>query len=418
MGLPGNTADANSEAGLLLASSTTPAPSDSLHLAYLTYFILGAGFLLPWNAFITAVDYFSHLYPGVPIDRVFAVTYMFAALAVLVVVVCYAHRSGAAARINAGLALFVLCLIVPPLLDAFYVNGRTGVYTGYDLTVVAVVVAGVADALVQGGVVGAAGVLPEIYMQAVFSGTAASGVLVSVLRIITKALFPQDASGLRQSANLYFGVSIAVMLLCILCYNVADHLPVVKHYRELKRKATLDEEDLKGPLTTGTAWRASLRDVLSRIKWHGFGIFMIYVVTLSIFPGFITEDVHSDALGDWYPIALITAYNVFDLVGKAMPAVCLLEDQAVAVGGTVARLIFLPLYLLCLHGPAVLRTEVPVTILTCLLGLTNGYLTTILMMMAPKTVPIQHAELAGIAIVLFLVVGLVVGSVVTWFWVI
>ena len=35
-------------------------------------------------------------------------------------------------------------------------------------------------------------------------------------------------------------------------------------------------------------------------------MFLIYIVTFSIFPGYITEDVHSDILKDWYPILLIS----------------------------------------------------------------------------------------------------------------
>lgn len=57
------------------------------------------------------------------------------------------------------------------------------------------------------------------------------------------------------------------------------------------------------------------------VKWYGFGIVSLYVVTLSIFPGYITEDVHSQLLKDWYPILLITGYNVFDLVGKSLTPV-------------------------------------------------------------------------------------------------
>jgi solute carrier family 29 (equilibrative nucleoside transporter), member 1/2/3 len=151
------------------------------------------------------------------------------------------------------------------------------------------------------------------------------------------------------------------------------------------------------------------------VKWYGAGVVLIYGVTLSIFPGFVTEDVHSEALGDWYPILLITAYNVFDLVGKALPALYLLQNADVAVAGSFARLLFYPLFYGCLHGPSFFRTEIPVTVLTCLLGLTNGYLTSIL---APKAVPIHHSETAGIVIVLFLVIGLVIGSLLAWFWVI
>lgn len=243
------------------------------------------------------------------------------------------------------------------------------------------------------------------------------GVLVSFLRILTKAVYPQDVQGLRKSANLYFVVGIVVMIICIVFYNVAHTLPVIKYYEELKIQAVNEEKGEKGS-PTGTVWRKTLWNIIGRIKWYGFGIVLIYVVTLSIFPGYITEDVHSELLKDWYAILLITGFNVFDLVGKSLPAVYLLANERFAVGSCVARLLFYPLFLSCLHGPKFFRTEIPVTILTCLLGLTNGYFTSVLMILAPKCVQLQHAETAGIVTVLFLIVGLAAGSIVAWFWVI
>ncbi|CAN1852846.1 Equilibrative nucleotide transporter 1 [Linum perenne] len=145
---------------------------------------------------------------------------------------------------------------------------------------------------------------------------------------------------------------------------------------------------------------------------------LIYLVTLAIFPGYVTEDVKSEALKDWYPILLLSSYNVFDLVGKSLTAVYLLENSKVAIGSCFARLLFFPLFLACLHGPAFFRTEIPVTVLTCLLGLTNGYLTSVLMILAPKSVPLHQAETAGIVMVLFLTLGLASGSIVAWFWVV
>lgn len=237
------------------------------------------------------------------------------------------------------------------------------------------------------------------------------------MRIVTKALYPQDAHGLRKSAILYFIVSIVVMALCIFCYNIADRLPVIQYYKNLKLQALKEERNQDGPLS-GSAWRSTLWEVVGRTKWFGFGIFLIYLVTLSIFPGYITEDVHSEGLKDWYPIILIAGYNLFDLIGKAWTAIYLLKNANVAVGACVARLLFYPLFLGCLHGPEFFRTEIPVTILTCLLGLTNGYFTSVLMILAPKAVPIQRSETAGIVMVLFVVVGLAAGSIVAWFWVI
>ncbi|KAL7196818.1 hypothetical protein ACSBR1_036767 [Camellia fascicularis] len=271
-------------------------------------------------------------------------------------------------------------------MDVAYIKGRTRLYDGFYVTVAAVAISGVGCGLVQGGIVGAAGELPERYMQAVVAESGASGVLISFLRIFTKVVYPQHAYGLRNSANLYFIVSIAVLIVCIVFYNVVDRLPVIKYHKNLKIQAVNEE---KGVLT-GAPWRSTLWDIV--------------------------EDFHSRVLKDWYPILLITGYNVFDLVGKSLPVHFLFENMKVAVGASLARRLFFPLFLGCLHGPEFLRAEIPVTLLTCLLGFSNGYLSSVLMILAPKNVPLQHVEIAGTVIVLFLFVGLAIGSVVAWFW--
>ncbi|KAG9447404.1 hypothetical protein H6P81_013532 [Aristolochia fimbriata] len=401
----------------LLPPKAAKAPEDRFHLAYIVYFILGAGCLLPWNAFITAVDYFHHLYPGVDVNRVFAVVYMVGTLLCLLLIIGWVSKYfSAAVRINLGLALFVASLLVVPVMDLAYIRGTQGLYSGYCVTVAAVALTAVADSLVQGGVIGSASELPERYMQATGAGTGCSGVLVSVMRIITKAIFPQDAHGLRSSANLYFGVSIAVMAICIVCHNLADRLPVIQYYRDLKMQAMNEEEKEKASLT-GSQWRSTtLWDILGRTKWFCFGIILTHLVTLSIFPGHVTEDVHSEVLKDWYPVLLVTTYDVFDLIGKGLLAFYLIKDEKVAVAASAARVLFYPLFLFSLRGPEFFRSEIPVAFLTCLLGLTNGYFGGVLMIIAPKTVPLQHSETVGFMLVLFVIVGLALGSLVAFLW--
>lgn len=145
---------------------------------------------------------------------------------------------------------------------------------------------------------------------------------------------------------------------------------------------------------------------------------MIYVVTLSIFPGFIAENLESKLLRDWYPILLITIYNIADLLGKSLTAIYLLNSIKIASWACIARLMFYPLFTACLHGPKWLKTEVPVVTVTFMLGLTNGYLTSVFMILTPKSVPVSEAEISAIVMVVFLGLGLVAGSVLGWFWVI
>ncbi|KAJ7522806.1 hypothetical protein O6H91_18G027500 [Diphasiastrum complanatum] len=418
-------------------------PKDTFNVAYLIYFALGAGFLLPWNAFITAVDYFDYLYPNTHVDRVFSIAYMFPCFILLLLLMDFGRTYSMKIRTNCGLVLYLVTILLVPVMDEALLKGGKGTETTHYVTVGAVVFTGIADALVQGSLVGAAGELPERYMQALVGGTAASGVIVSLLRIMTKAALPATASGLRISSNVYFGVSGTFIVICIISYNLVDKLPVIQYYSQPKFRGLdvaplLKEEEkvedglerhnpseycaeaveISVPPLKEMIKRVSYWQVFKRIWGLVLALMSIYVITLSIFPGCITEDVHSTVLGDWYPILLIAAYNVFDLVGKMLTAFYCIENRSLMVVGCICRLLFFPLFATCLHGPKFLRTEGPLFILTSLLGVTNGYLTSVIMIYAPKAVSLQEAETAGIILVIFLVAGLATGSVLGWVWVI
>ena len=145
---------------------------------------------------------------------------------------------------------------------------------------------------------------------------------------------------------------------------------------------------------------------------------MIYTVTLSIFPGFLAENVESKLFGDWYPIMLITVYNFTDFIGKSLTAIYVLKGIRKSTFACIARLLFYPLFAACLHGPKWLKTEVPIVVLTLVLGLSNGYLTSVLMILSPKSVQPSEAEIVAVVMVVFLGIGLVSGSILGWFWII
>ncbi|KAL3567020.1 hypothetical protein D5086_032435 [Populus alba] len=360
-----------------------PETRDTYKIAYIIHFLLGAGNLLPWNAFITAIDYFGYLYPTKHIEKVFSVAYMSSSVLVLLIVVSWGGWSKQLSyrlRMNMGFCIFVLSLMVAPLIDwSSSGSGPEGRSNGaYGVTVASVVVCGIADGLVGGSLIGAAGKLPKQYMQAVFAGTASSGVLISILRIITKASLPQNPQRLRTSAHFYFIVSAIILLCCALSSNLLYKLPVMEQLYKLA------PDDSLFP-------KPKFRAVARKIRWPAFGVLMIYIVTLSIFP---------------------------DFTGKSLTAIYVLKSIKKATWGCILRLVFYPLFAACLNGPKWLKTEVPVAILTFMLGVTNGYLTSVLMILAPMAVSVSEAELSAIAMVVFLGIGLVGGSVIGWFWII
>ncbi|KAJ9537705.1 hypothetical protein OSB04_030438 [Centaurea solstitialis] len=402
----------------LEANDENVDPKDTYNAAYIIHFLLGAGYLIPWNAFITAVDYFNCLYPANHINKVFSVGYLAAAMTVLVILLCWSrfnrvNLSSVRTRLNLGQGLFILALMVTPVTDWIdHGNNQagTGSNVAFAVLVSMVVVSGLADGVVGGSLVGATGGLPGRYMQAIFAGNSTAGLMVSMLRIVTKASLPHTRNGLRTSTQIYFIFSSVIVLLCVVCTNVLDKLPVIQCYRN--RKSVDDRStQLHKSIETDNFW-----EVMKKIRWLVTSVFMIYVVSLSIFPGYLSENVESKYFKDWYPIILITTFNVGDLLGKCVTAIYVPRGTHGAIWCSMARVVFYPLYTGCIRGPKWMHTEVPVIVLTLMLGVTNGYLTSVLMINAPKSVAIEESEIVGITMQTFLVVGLVVGSVIGWIW--
>ena len=151
----------------------------------------------------------------------------------------------------------------------------------------------------------------------------------------------------------------------------------------------------------------------------------MYAVTLSIFPGVLAEDVASDALGDWYPVALITAFNAADVAGKALPGRIPAAGEWLGSRPRVlammcgARVLFVPAFLATTRAAgvqALSRSEAPCVLLTVALGFTNGWYSSAAMMAAPKVVEKRLAESCGTVMVFFLLSGLATGAVCGWLW--
>ncbi|KAK3256673.1 hypothetical protein CYMTET_34200 [Cymbomonas tetramitiformis] len=149
--------------------------------------------------------------------------------------------------------------------------------------------------------------------QALLGGTACSGVVISVLRVITKGSLSDTKEGVRQSAHLYFIIAAIVIAVCMLAYHSLPRSSLYRHY--MKRNAEEQEHLDPGSssqelnITAGTGESAPARSMcskgsgtsllLGKLKLQALSVVLVYMVTLSIFPGFLAEDVTSEAMGDW-----------------------------------------------------------------------------------------------------------------------
>lgn len=168
---------------------------------------------------------------------------------------------------------------------------------------------------------------------------------------------------------------------------------------------------------------AGVRSILRKTWPHAYSVAAIYAVTLTIFPGFLAEDVTSESLGDWYPLMLLATFDLADMAGKMapgwLPGLTTWMTPGRLVGLSTTRLLFIPAFLMTTkYGPQALyeNGEVPCVVLTIALGLTNGYYSSVAMMAGPKAVAAREAETCGTVMVFFLLVGLTTGAICGWLW--
>ncbi|KAH9617640.1 hypothetical protein KSS87_019937 [Heliosperma pusillum] len=365
-------------------------------IAVFVCFLLGMGSLMSWNSMLTIGDYYYKVFPKYHPSRVLTLVYQPFAVGTMLILAKKEARIDTRKRNIAGYILFALSTLGCILLDlATSGKGGVGPYVGLCLLVGAF---GIADAHVQGGMVGDLSFMLPEFMQSFFAGLAASGALTSGLRLITKAAFDKSHDGLRKGAILFLALSTGIEFLCVLLYALYfPKLPIVKYFRA--KAASEGSKTVTADLAAAGIHQASLTTVfvdeatkvedrlttkeLFYRNWdYLLDLYLIYVLTLSIFPGFLYENTGHHSLGDWYPLVLIATYNVLDLIGRYTPLLNFtkIESRKGLATAILARFIFVPAF----YVTAKYAREGWMIMLVGLLGLTNGHLTVCVMTAAPK----------------------------------
>lgn len=401
----------------------TPDRMQGKRSAVIVCWLLGMGSLLSWNSMLTIGDYYYKIFPNYHPSRVLTLVYQPFAVITMAILAYNESRVDTRKRNIFGYVLFFISTLGCILLDlGTSGKGGVGTYVGICILVAAF---GVADANVQGGMCGdLAFMLPE-FIQSFFAGLAASGALTSGLRLVTKAAFDKSDDGLRKGALLFLAISTGIEFLCIFLYAFYfPKLPIVKYFRAkaASEGSKTVTADLAAAGINQIEAKAKVEDRLTlkqliRQNWDYFlDLYLIYVLTLSIFPGFLYENTGHHKLGDWYAVVLIAMYNVLDLVGRYTPLInCLkLESRKGLMIAIVARFLFVPAF----YFTAKYGDQGWMILLTSLLGFTNGHLTVCAMTEAPKGYKGPEQNAMGNLLVLFLLGGIFSGVCLDWLWII
>ncbi|XP_021928511.1 equilibrative nucleoside transporter 4 isoform X2 [Zootermopsis nevadensis] len=206
-------------------------PVDKCNCIYFALVLAGVGFLLPYNSFIIAVDYFQGKYPGTTIvfdmSLVYIVMAFFAVLANNVLVETLSLNT----RITFGYLVSFFTLLFVAIceigLDIFETS------TSYTVNLIAVAIVAYGCTVQQSSFYGYTSMLPSRYTQAVMAGESAAGFLVSGNRILTKLLLDDP----KINTIIFFVTSIGIVALCFCLHQVVQRTDFVQFYITLCRES-------------------------------------------------------------------------------------------------------------------------------------------------------------------------------------
>ncbi|CAJ1979028.1 unnamed protein product [Sphenostylis stenocarpa] len=419
--------DTREETKAAMESSEPPRRLEGKYAAIVVCWLLGNGCLFSWNSMLTIEDYYVFLFPKYHPSRVLTLVYQPFAVGTLAILAYKEDKINTRIRNLFGYTLFFISALSVLILD-LATSGKGGLGTFIGICVVSGAF-GIADAHTQGGMVGDLSYMLPEFIQSFLAGAAASGALTSALRLITKAAFANSKNGLHKGAIMFFAISTFFELLCVLLYAfVFPKLPIVKYFRAKaasEGSKTVSSDLAAGGIQTSSGRvneddkqfeRKGNKQLFMENIDYALDLFLIYALTLSIFPGFLSEDTGSHSLGTWYALVLIAMYNVCDLIGRYIPLskTLKLESRKMLTTVIVSRLLFVPAF----YFTAKYGTQGWMIMLTSFLGLSNGYLTVCVLTSAPKGYKGPEQNALGNLLVLFLLGGIFAGVTLDWLWLI
>ncbi|XP_047621886.1 equilibrative nucleoside transporter 3-like [Phacochoerus africanus] len=300
----------------------------------------------------------------------------------------------------------------------------------FALTIICMAILSGTSTIFSSSVFGMTGSFPMRNSQALISGGAMGGTISAVASLVDLAA----SSDVTDSALAFFLTADVFLALCIGLYLLLPRLDYARYYMKPVWPAVFSGEEQPpqdSPNPSSGAPRSSdsstppLRPILKKTAGLGFCIIYLFFITSIIFPAISTniESLGKGSGSPWttkffVPLTTFLLYNFADLCGRQITAWIQVPGprSKVLPGLVLLRTCLVPLFMLCNYQPrvhlqvVVFQSDVYPVLFTSLLGLSNGYLSTLALIYGPKIVPRELAEATGVVMTFYLCLGLMLGS--------
>jgi len=426
---------------------TDEDPKDTfLWTEYCIFLLLGVSMLWAWNMFLAAGPYLQGRFKGNAwiynnFQSVELVASTLANLGGMLILTKLQANASYPKRIVASLVMNMVIFVLLAISTRFFLDISAEGYFAF--IVVTVFASSVATALCQNGIFAyVSGFGSPQYTQGIMTGQGVAGVLPCIAQIVLVLSVPGHRS-LRsegkqpaqetpspappgppptpgRAAFAYFLTATGISAITLVAFFYLLRRQARKPKPTISESDPTEADDID-PLTHSKS--VPLTTLFRKTFWLALAVFVTFAVTM-VFPVYTQQITSVTSTSDapqilwpssFVPLAFLF-WNAGDLIGRvipAIPALRLTHRPRIVFVLSVLRVLFVPLYMLCnVHGKgAVVKSDFfYLVVVQLLFGLTNGYLGSTCMMGAADWVLPEEREAAGGFMGLCLVLGLTVGS--------
>lgn len=320
--------------------------------------VQGVGILMAWNMFITAVNYFTQRLANAPSLSYFYLIYIGWAAQIpnclfnwINVFVVFDNRN-LSKRIVCTLAAQLLVFALTIAL--VFIDVEETLFFG--ITVASVVILNILNALYANCVFGIAASLNMV--NAVVFGSNLCGILVSLVGLISVGQITIDSV-------IYFSFAIVVIVTNLITINFINN--------------TKPEQIVtsSSPLSSSSSSSINRMDIMCQCKTQLYNVFMIFFVTLSLFPAVMARVQSVNGLTNFTLLATFLLFNSSAALGSFLAFYCALVTSDSLKWFVTLRLLFIPYFLMSNYLPRTLpvwfANDYAYMFMCFLFGFTSGH---------------------------------------------
>ena len=375
------------------------------------FIFFGVVGLLCFNFFLQVLGYLSTCFSG---DFPFYanILYGLSNNCGQLLVIFYGSRFPFSSRIYLSCTALAVILVAYPILAITSPSEKVGMSIGLFLTFGL----GLFNALIQSAGFGLAGICSGKAMGYFSLGQALAGLAPWPLILILKEIY--SAAGLSRTgvdsktpSDVETACSLTALSLAAACT-----LLMVPYYRYGLSRTTAVKNALASLETMKHSALVQHRSTFSIIKDTlplAMSVWFVLYVTFVVFPGEVFK--WTPSFGPYpddafYPCMMIYVFQVFDVVGRYLPAIGLkLNNRQVKIG-SLLRVCTIPLFFLASYSVSFFSNDITKIIIMAIFAASNGFVLTWCMINGPSQVHKDEMDTASYTMSFFLVNGIFFGS--------